>query len=124
MSTIKLVHMCCALLTISFFALRGLWMLQDSSLRQKTLVRVSPHVIDTVLLLTGLYMAIQIYPAFYSQPWLQVKLACVVLYIFAGSVALKYGSTKMIRCCALLAALLIFTYIILVARAHSPLPLL
>ena len=123
MSSIKLVHISCALLTISLFALRGAWMLQGSPLLQTRLVRVSPHVIDTVLLVTGLYMAIEIYPAFYTQPWLQAKLACVVLYIIAGSVALKYGRTRMIRGLALLAAILIFIYIVLVARSHSPLPL-
>lgn len=97
-------------------------MLMDSPMLKHKLVRISPHFIDTGLFLSGLGMALALYTAFYMQSWLQAKLIALVLYIVTGSIALKYGSTKMIRLGALLVAWGIFIYIVMVARTHSPLP--
>ena len=47
---LKLVHVSCAGLSISGFALRGYWMLTNNPLRQRRLTRVLPHIIDTLLL--------------------------------------------------------------------------
>lgn len=124
LAAVKLLHLGCALLTFLLFSLRGLWMLGDSPLLGRRVVKIAPHIIDSLLLLTGLVLAIRFYGAFYTQPWLLVKLLGVVLYIIVGSVALKYGRTKRIRGAALLLALLIFVFIVLVALSHSPLPYL
>lgn len=97
-------------------------MMQGSSLLKHPLLKVSPHIVDTCLLLSGLGMAISYYSAFYTQDWLMVKLSAVVMYIFAGSIALKYGRTKVIRLGALIIAWSIFFYIVLVARTRSPIP--
>lgn len=91
-------------------------------MRKHKLVRISPHIIDTGLFLSGLSMAMALYTAFYLQSWLQAKLIALVLYIVAGSIAIKYGSTKMIRLGALIIAWGIFVYIVMVARTHSPIP--
>jgi uncharacterized membrane protein SirB2 len=120
--SIKLIHITCAVLTFFLFSLRGVWMLEDSPVLQHKLVRISPHVIDTCLLITGLTMALSLYAAFYTQPWLMAKLLALVLYIVIGSIALKYGKTKKIRTCALIVALVIFLYIVMVALTHSPIP--
>ena len=122
MTSIKLIHVSCALLTFLFFSLRGAWMLADSPMLEHKVVRISPHIIDTCLLATGLAMAISLYAAFYTQAWLMAKLLGIVFYIVIGSIALKYGKTKTIRTYALIAAWGIFTYIVMVARTRSPLP--
>ena len=120
--SIKLVHIACAMLTFLLFSLRGVWMLVDSPVLQHKLVRISPHVIDTCLFVSGLGMALSLYAAFYTQSWLMAKLLALVLYIVIGSIALKYGKTKKIRACALVVALVIFIYIVMVALTHSPVP--
>jgi len=53
---IKYIHMLTALLSISGFILRGIWMLQSSPMLQRPLVRRLPHVNDTLLLLSALLM--------------------------------------------------------------------
>lgn len=121
--SIKLIHITCALLTIFLFSLRGVWMLVDSPVLQHKLVRISPHVIDSCLFVSGLGMALSLYATFfYTQSWLMAKLLALVLYIVTGSIALKYGKTKKIRTCALIVALVIFIYIVMVALTHSPVP--
>jgi len=86
------------------------------------LTGITPHVIDTCLLISGLLMAMSIYTAFYTQSWLQAKILALVLYIVVGSIALKYGKTKSIRTCALMISWSIFIYIVMVARTHLPHP--
>lgn len=118
----KTIHIFCAAMTLASFMLRGYWMLRNSALLQHRLSRVLPHVIDTVLLLTGLTMAVSIYGAFYTQTWLLGKLAAVVVYIALGAIALHSGQTKAIRAAALFFALGVFAYIVLVAHTHSLVP--
>ena len=49
----KHLHMTCAMLTLISFAIRGFWMLTDNSLLQRRWVKIAPHIIDTLLLLTA-----------------------------------------------------------------------
>ena len=44
-SVLKLVHVSAAIISISGFLLRGLWMLRGSTLLKHRLVRVLPHII-------------------------------------------------------------------------------
>ena len=50
-AVVKHIHVAAVLASGGFFLLRGLWMMQESSLLNARLVRVLPHVIDTILLL-------------------------------------------------------------------------
>ncbi len=121
---LKHLHMTCALLSFTLFALRGMWMLQENPLLQKRVVRILPHVIDTFLLLSavGLMFVVNQYP--FVHDWLTVKLFALIAYIVLGNVALKRGPTVAIRAGAWAAALLLFIFIASVALTHHPLGLL
>jgi uncharacterized membrane protein SirB2 len=121
-AALKLLHQTCALLSISGFVLRGGLMLGDSGLLGERWMRTWPHVIDTLLLATGVWMAVnlQFHPG--NSPWLTAKLLALLAYIALGFVALRLGKTKRVRSVALLAALVCFGYIGLVAFTRSPLP--
>jgi uncharacterized membrane protein SirB2 len=54
--------------------------------------------------------------------WLTAKLFALIAYIVLGTLALKRGKTKAQRVTAWIAALLVFGYMLAVARAHDPLP--
>ncbi len=120
------LHITCALISISGFVVRGIWMLRDSPRLRARWVRIAPHVVDTLLLVTGLVMVfrLRLYPG--QQPWLTAKLIALVVYIALGMVALKRGRTKARRAWAWGGALLVFAYILAVARtrAVNPLPIL
>ena len=49
----KHLHMTLAVLSISLFTIRFFWTLVGSAQLEKKWVKVSPHVIDTMLLLVG-----------------------------------------------------------------------
>lgn len=119
---LKAVHVTSVLLTFVSFSVRGAWMLSGSQMLERAWVKVAPHVIDTILLISaiGLMIQIQQYPG--SHAWLTAKLVALVLYIVFGSISLRRGRTKTIRVTSGIAALVVFFYILAVAVAHSPLP--
>jgi uncharacterized membrane protein SirB2 len=59
-----------------------------------------------------------------AHPWLAAKIAGLLAYIVLGAIALRRGRTKRIRTAALLAALVVFGYIVGTALQRDPLWLL
>jgi uncharacterized membrane protein SirB2 len=81
-------------------------------------VRILPHVVDTILLLSGVWIAFQLGEAG-VRGWLPAKLIGLVIYIMLGMVALKRGRTRGIRIIAALSAVGVLTYIFGVAVTKS-----
>ena len=123
-SLIKNLHLATIALSLALFVLRGAWMIAASPLLQARWVRIVPHVIDTLLLASGIGLAvlIQQYPLVHG--WLTAKFLALILYIVLGTIALKRGKTKAQRIAAWVAALGVFGYMVAVAIAHDPLPFL
>lgn len=121
-SLLKQLHLTTIALSLALFILRGAWMMAASPMLQARWVRIVPHIIDTLLLASGIGLAvlIQQYPLVHS--WLTAKLFALILYIVLGTVALKRGKTRAQRIAAWFAALGVFGYIIAVALTHDPFP--
>lgn len=117
--TIKLIHVTSAVLSISGFFVRGLWMLAESPRLRERWVQIAPHVVDTVLLASAIYLAVTIqqYPG--VNQWLTAKIVALVFYVVFGSIGLKRGKTKAIRVAAWLGALATFAYIVGVAVTRN-----
>lgn len=119
----KQVHLTAVALTLLLFLARGGWMMTGSAMLARRWVRVLPHIVDTVLLLSALYLAIAVYgyPG-NAVPWITAKLVALIAYIALGTVALKRGRTKPVRLAAFLAALAVFAYIVNTALTKAPWP--
>tara|TARA_B100000959_G_scaffold144155_2_gene151334 strand:- start:10599 stop:11048 length:450 start_codon:yes stop_codon:yes gene_type:complete len=113
---IKIIHVSCAVLTFSGFTLRAYWMLVESDYLQHKISRVLPHLIDTVLLLSGITLVIMSrqYPTLVN--WVTIKIGLLLLYIVLGSFAIKRGRTRQIRIVCLAGALLTTAAIFAVAN--------
>ena len=118
-ATVKHLHTTAAALSIAFFLTRGAWMLWAPAMLQARWVRIAPHVVDTILLVAGLWLASQLAPGG-PHAWLAAKVVALLAYIVLGSFALKRGRTPGIRAAAFFAALATFGYIVSVALAKSP----
>ena len=118
-SVLKLVDVSAAVASIAGFVLRGLWMLRGSALLEQRLVRILPHVVDTILLLSGIALVWLMRLQVTEQPWLMTKLVAVVVYIGLGMVALRRGRTLAIRAVAFSLALATFAYIAGLALSKS-----
>jgi uncharacterized membrane protein SirB2 len=119
-AAIKHLHAAAAALSLSLFALRGTWMLRSPQRLQQRWVRIVPHVVDTVLLASGIWLAWQLGAAG-TRGWLWAKVVAVLAYIVLGSVALKHGRTRRIRIVSFIVALATFGYIVSVAITKTPL---
>jgi uncharacterized membrane protein SirB2 len=120
---LKQLHVICVILTFISFSIRGYWMIIESSLLQHRLTRILPHIIDTVLLLSGVSLAVLIYGEFYKYTWIMIKLGAVVVYIILGGIAIRYGKTKPARLSALVLAWCLFFYVIALAGYNSVIPM-
>lgn len=113
----KHIHVTSAVLSILFFVIRAYWSVSGSALLHTRVVRILPHVIDTILLVFGVILAAMIGP---SQPWILAKIVALVLYIGVGTIAIKRGKTPRSRAIAAVIAVAIFMYIVGVAINHNP----
>lgn len=114
---LKHVHMTAALASGAFFLLRGLWMMQESSLFNAKLVRILPHVIDTVLLVSALVMVgmLGTFPAF-----VLVKVAALFIYIALGMMAFRFLKSWGARVLTFFTALGVYAFIVSVAISKNP----
>ncbi|MGH1463694.1 MAG: SirB2 family protein [Neptuniibacter sp.] len=119
---IKHIHLTCILLSLILFMIRGTWTLFYPAKMQQKWVKVLPHIIDTVLLISGLTLAflLQQYP--FVDHWLTAKVLALCLYIGLGSYVIKSSSPRQYKLMVFLAALGTFAYIVSVALNHHPFP--
>ena len=121
-SLLKQLHLSTIALTLALFVLRGVWMMRESPRLHASWVRIVPHLNDTLLLASGISLAIltRQYPLL--NGWLSAKLFALILYIVLGTIALKRGQTQGQRIAAWIAALLVFCYMVAVAITRDPSP--
>jgi uncharacterized membrane protein SirB2 len=117
---IKWVHVAAVLASGGLFALRGIAMLSGARWYMAAPLRYLSYTIDTVLLTAAFMLAtvLQQYP--FVQGWLTTKVLLLIVYVVLGSYALKRGATRAIRAVTFIAAVLVYAFIISVARAHDP----
>lgn len=112
----KHLHTSFATLSIIFFIIRAYWSVLERGCLQNTFVRVAPHIIDTLFLLSGLAMAFTIG---FNHPWLIAKIIGLIAYIYAGIYAIRRGRTPQIRLLSAVIAVLIYVYIVGIALNKS-----
>ena len=119
---IKLLHIAMVVCSGSLFLLRGLLVqLGRQGIAMAAPVRWLSYAIDTTLLTAALMLLTILPHDLFANGWLTVKLVLVVMYVVLGTIALKRGRTPRARAFAYVAALLVFAFIITIARAHQPL---
>jgi len=119
---IRALHVGCAVLSIAGFAARGALMLADSRLLQARFVRIAPHVVDTVLLASAVWLAWFLGQSPFVHGWITAKVLALVLYIVLGMFALRRARTKRVRIVAFGGALAAAAYIVAVALTRDATP--
>jgi uncharacterized membrane protein SirB2 len=119
---IRTLHIACAAISIAGFAARGALMLADSPHLHQRWVRVAPHVVDTLLLASAIWLAWFLGQMPFVHGWITAKVFALLAYIVLGMVALKRGTTKGARAGAFAAALVAAGYIVWVALTRDATP--
>jgi len=116
----KTLHIFAVALSIGLFGVRAVWMIARSPCLQRGWVRILPHIIDTVLFLSGISL-VALTGRYPLPAWLAAKLVAVGLYIIFGSLALRRAPTRALRLVSLVAALVAASYVVLAALTRSAL---
>ncbi|GMR20375.1 MAG: SirB2 family protein [Gammaproteobacteria bacterium] len=124
MAWVKSIHVLCALLSISGFIVRGIWMIQGSPQLQRRWVKIAPHIIDTILLGSAIILVVSLQQYPFVHGWLTAKVVALLLYIMLGVMALRPNHHRPQRIMAWCAALTVYAYIVAVAVTRQPVPLL
>lgn len=116
---IKIIHMSCAMLSIFGFIVRGALRINESPIVQKKLVKVLPHVIDTVLLVSAIFLVVMSGQYPFVVPWVTAKVLGLIVYIGLGVVAMRIAKTKRTRVIAYVLAIATAAYIVMVATTKQ-----
>ena len=119
-AVVKLVHQGAVALSVTGFMVRGVAGLAGAAWVRGRLARTLPHVVDTVLIVSAVWLAVRLSLTPANAPWIAAKIAGLVVYIALGMVALRLGPTRAIRAGAWVAALITFGYIVTVALTKDP----
>ncbi len=125
-SLLKIFHVVFAITTIAGFCLRGYWMITGSALLEQRITRIAPHIIDTLFLVSGISLIVELGLNPMQHSWLLAKFTGLLGYILLGAIALRggrtlrSGRTLRIRMIAMIAALAVYAYIVGVALSKSP----
>jgi len=112
---LKTIHMCCALISFTGFLFRAYLMVNDSKWLNHKIVLVTPHLVDTVFLLSGFSMAFVLNMGLFAQGWLTLKIFLLMFYLLFVGIALNRGKTKSIRIGSFFLAIVTFVYIVGIA---------
>ena len=115
----KYIHVGSVILSLAGFAARGVLMLAESPVLNTRFVRVAPHIVDTILLASALWLAWIIHQYPFVQGWLTAKVIGLVVYIVLGAIALRRGKTQVTRVAAFIGASATALYIVSVALTHD-----
>lgn len=116
---LKHLHVTCVVTSVSLFVLRGTLELMAQPWRRWRWLRVAPHLVDTLLLGSALWLAWRLGQYPFVDGWLTAKVLALMLYILLGSRALGIKTPALQRPVYFVAALLSVGYIVGVALTHS-----
>ena len=116
-----IIHVTTALLSISGFIFRGILRFSGSDLVNRKWLKITPHIVDTVLIISAIILFTRSGLDLMTTSWLQAKIVALIVYIALGLIAFRFAKTTSARLLAWLAAILVFGYILSVAVSKNPL---
>ena len=117
----KHLHLTAVGLSILLFVFRFIWSQFDASVLSKKWVKILPHIVDTVLLASAIWLCVILSQYPFVNAWLTFKVVGVVLYIVFGLFALKKAKTTMGKWSFFVAALAVLMATAMVAVTKQPL---
>ncbi len=117
---IKHTHIILVLLSVVLFQFRY-WLFKVRHKTPPVAIKIMPHVLDTLLLVSGISLAWLAGFTPFNSMWLLTKLLALVIYIVAGTWAMKADGRR--QWSAYIVATLAVIYMLAVATQKQPWPL-
>lgn len=116
---LKHLHLTFVALALLIFFVRGVLLFIHSPLLNKKLLKIAPHIINTIMLVSGILLAVSLGMKPGEHPWLMAKLIGLVIFIILGVGAFKVRNV-LLQKILWVDALVVFAYIVSVAITKSP----
>jgi uncharacterized membrane protein SirB2 len=120
---IKQAHVMLALLSGTVFSVRGIAALMNGEWQQRRPVKLLSYAIDIALLTAALILLTLLPWTMFGNGWLVMKLILLVVYVTLGVYTLRLARNPRLRAICYVLALLVFGWMVTIARAHHPLGL-
>lgn len=100
--------------------MRGILKLTDCKILHHKLVKILPHLVDTLLLISAITLVVMsdMYP--WHASWVGAKLLALLAYIIAGTIFMRSEAKGRAQYSWFALSLFIAGYIVLVAFTKSP----
>lgn len=115
MKALFLSHVALAYISLALLLIRGVLSAKMVDWRQYKLLKIAPHAVDTLLLVSGVVIFFTFGFSF-AEPWIWSKLLFLVLYIVFAAKAFKKGQMFSLK--HFLLAVVSFMLTMLVAVMH------
>lgn len=115
---LKHSHLLIIAIAFIMFFIRGILMMRHSPATNHKIFIVLPHIFYTLLLGTGIALAVILHFSPMQQPWLLAKIIALILYIVLALMTFKHpnlGTRKIFW----LLSLVVFAYIVSVAISKN-----
>ena len=109
------LHIVCAFLSLGLLIIRGGMQLSGKDWRAIKLLKILPHLVDTLLIASGLTIFFLF--GYQLESWLVMKIIMLVFYVFFSA---KYFSRKAIKPNNVFLMLAILSFLGAIFCAYSP----
>ncbi len=117
---VKIIHVSTVAFTGFYFFIRGLSQFRHGQWFKKRWARRISQYNDTILLASGISMAVMIQQYPFVNGWLTAKFLMLIVYIILGMLAFHWLRRQNSKMLAWFSALLIYAYIVGVAMNKNP----
>ena len=121
---LKYLHLVCIAASFALLSIRGLWLMKAYPLAQEPWVRILPHAVDAILILSAIGMVVMYPSGTGLWGWLSLKLVLIVVYALLVLFTLRIAKTRLPRFLGWFAALSVFLFITSISVLHNPLGIL
>jgi uncharacterized membrane protein SirB2 len=117
---LKHTHLTALAISFLLFFVRGYLMMRESNTTKHKVFLIAPHIVNLILIGTGISLAVLLHLNPAGESWLAIKLVALVIYIILGILTFKHPNIN-VRKALWLLALVVFAFIVSVAESKNPL---
>ena len=121
MNPVLAIHVATVMLSLFGFVLRGVLRFSGSDLINSKWLKIAPHIVDTLLIVSAITLLLQASLNPLNTPWLLAKIVALIIYIGLGLIAFRFASSRSVAVWSWGMAVLVFCYILAVAVTKNPL---
>lgn len=116
---LKHLHLTFVVISLVIFFVRGILLFINSPLLAKKLIKIAPHIVNTIMLVSGIVLAVHLGMKPGEHPWIMAKIIGLIVFIILGVGAFKVRN-RLLQKILWIDALVVFVYIVSVAITKSP----